>query len=104
MKMQTTNSRILILLSAALIMAAVGCTKKNVAKNTPPAPQAAAQAAPAAPQQAPTQPQQQAASNNVTPRTPDAKTQARIDQLLARIEDAYFDYNQHALRPAAIQA
>jgi peptidoglycan-associated lipoprotein len=109
MKKQTTNSRILILLSAALIMAAVGCTKKNVAKNTPPAPQAAAQTAQAAPQQAPTQrpaarPQQQAASNNTTPRYPDAKTQARIDQLLARIEDAYFDYNQHALRPDAITA
>ena len=109
MKMQTTNSRILILLSAALIMAAVGCTKKNVAKNAPPAPQAAAQTAQAAPQQAPTQrpaaqPRQVAASNNMTPRTPDAKTQARIDQLLARIEDAYFDYNQHALHPDAITA
>jgi peptidoglycan-associated lipoprotein len=109
MKMQTTNSRILILLSAALIMAAAGCTKKTVAKNTPPAPQAADQTAPAASQQAPTQrpaapPQQQAASNNTTSPTPDAATRARIDQLLARIEDAYFDYNQHALRPDAIQA
>jgi peptidoglycan-associated lipoprotein len=109
MKMQTTNSRILILLSAALIMAAAGCTKKTVAKNTPPAPQAADQTAPAASQQAPTQrpaapPQQQAASNNTTSPTPDAATRARIDQLLARIEDAYFDYNQHTLRPDAIKA
>jgi peptidoglycan-associated lipoprotein len=109
MKMQATDSRILILLSTALILAAAGCTKKPVAKNTPPAPQPAAQTAQAAPQQAPTQrpaapPPQQAASNNTTPRYPDAKTQARIDQLLARIEDAYFDYNQHALRPDAIQA
>jgi peptidoglycan-associated lipoprotein len=109
MKMQITNSRILILFSAALILAAAGCTKKPVAKNTPPAPQPAAQNAQAAPQQAPAQrpasrPQQSAASNNVTPRYPDAKTQARIDELLARIEDAYFDYNQHALRPDAIRA
>jgi len=35
---------------------------------------------------------------------PDAATRARIDQLLARIEDAYFDYNQHSLRPDAIKA
>jgi peptidoglycan-associated lipoprotein len=108
MKKQSTNSRILILLSAAVIVTAAGCAKKPVAKNTPPAPQPAAQAAPAAPQQAPTQRPvarpQQAASNNTTPRYPDAKTQARIDQLLARIEDAYFDYNQHALRPDAIAA
>jgi peptidoglycan-associated lipoprotein len=109
MKKQSTNSRVPILLSAALIMAAAGCTKKPVAKNTPPAPEPAAQTAQAAPQQAPTQrpaaqPQPVAASNNMTPRTPDARTQARIDQLLARIEDAYFDYNQHALRPDAIQA
>jgi len=107
--MQVTNSRILILLSAALILAAAGCTKKPVAKNTPPAPQPVAQNAQAAPQQAPTQRpaaqrQQQTAANNVTPRYPDAKTQARIEELLARIEDAYFDYNQHALRPDAIQA
>jgi peptidoglycan-associated lipoprotein len=35
---------------------------------------------------------------------PDAATRARIDQLLARIEDAYFDYDKHTLRPDAIQA
>jgi peptidoglycan-associated lipoprotein len=98
----------MILFSAALILAAAGCAKKPVAKNTPPAPQTVAPAAQAAPRQSPTQrpaaqPPRQAASST-TPRYPDAKTQARIDQLLARIEDAYFDYNQHALRPDAIQA
>jgi peptidoglycan-associated lipoprotein len=35
---------------------------------------------------------------------PDAATRARIDQLLARIEDAYFDYDKHTLRPDAIKA
>ena len=38
------------------------------------------------------------------PDYPDAVTRAHIDQLLARIEDAYFDYDKHALRPDAIQA
>ena len=35
---------------------------------------------------------------------PDASTRARIDQLLARIEDAYFDYDKHTLRADAIEA
>jgi len=35
---------------------------------------------------------------------PDAATRARIDQLLAKIEDAYFDYDKHTLRPDAIKA
>ncbi len=34
---------------------------------------------------------------------PDAATRARIDQLLARIEDAYFDYDKHTLRADAIK-
>jgi peptidoglycan-associated lipoprotein len=37
-------------------------------------------------------------------RYPTAKEQARIDELLARIEDAYFDYDKHTLRPDAIEA
>jgi peptidoglycan-associated lipoprotein len=38
------------------------------------------------------------------PRYPNAATRARIDELLARIEDAYFDYNQATLRPDALKA
>jgi peptidoglycan-associated lipoprotein len=38
------------------------------------------------------------------PRYPNAATRARIDELLARIEDAYFDYDKHTLRPDAINA
>lgn len=109
MKQLTLNSRILILFSGALILTAAGCAKKPVAKNTPPTPQPAPQRAQTTPQQAPTQrpsarPQQQTVANNNTPRTPNAATRARIDQLLARIEDAYFDYDQHTLRPDAIKA
>jgi peptidoglycan-associated lipoprotein len=35
---------------------------------------------------------------------PDAATRARIDELLARIQDAYFDYDRHILRPDAEEA
>jgi len=35
---------------------------------------------------------------------PDEKTRARIETLLGRIEDAYFDYDKHELRPDAIKA
>jgi peptidoglycan-associated lipoprotein len=104
-------SRGLLLASAtALVLFAAGCTKKTVAKSTPSAP-APATAAEQPQRQAPTppratpqpQPQQQAATTQPS-RLPDAPTRARIDQLLARIEDAYFDYNQHNLRPDAIKA
>lgn len=39
-----------------------------------------------------------------TPRYPNAATRARIDELLAKIEDAYFDYNKASLRPDALKA
>jgi peptidoglycan-associated lipoprotein len=39
-----------------------------------------------------------------SPRIPNAATRARIDELLAKIEDAYFDYDKHTLRPDAITA
>jgi len=38
------------------------------------------------------------------PAYPNAETRARIDQLLARIEDAYFDYDKHTLRADAVKA
>jgi len=93
---------------AAVSIIGAGCKKKvAVAAPPPPAPQptvAASRPQPvaqqprtvartAAPQQA-SQPQ----------RLPNAVTRARIDTLLARIEDAYFDYNKYSLRPDAIQA
>jgi peptidoglycan-associated lipoprotein len=37
-------------------------------------------------------------------RYPNATTRARIDELLAKIEDAYFDYDKASLRPDAMKA
>jgi peptidoglycan-associated lipoprotein len=38
---------------------------------------------------------------NQTSRMPDADTRARIQDLLNRIQDAYFDYNKHSIRSDA---
>jgi peptidoglycan-associated lipoprotein len=103
-------SRGLLLISAAaLVMFAAGCTKKTVAKSAPPAPTSTTaterpQPQVSTPSRSTAQPPQQQAATTPASRLPDAKTRARIDQLLARIEDAYFDYNQHNLRPDAIKA
>ncbi len=91
---------------AAFAVIGAGCAKKKVAVATPPTPAPKAetpaprQAPPARPQPRPTQ---QAAAP-ARPRVPDAATKARIDELLAKIEDAYFDYDKHTLRPDAISA
>jgi peptidoglycan-associated lipoprotein len=104
------NPRGLLLVSAAaFVLFAAGCTKKTVAKSTPPAPvptTAAEQPQPQVPTPPRPTPQQQPQQTATTPtsRVPDAATRARINELLGRIEDAYFDYNQHSLRPDAIKA
>ena len=95
----------LVAVSAFAVIGA-GCAKKKVAVATPPTPAPPVQTpAPAQPTPAPAQPRptQQAAAP-VAPRVPNAATKARIDELLARIEDAYFDYDKHTLRPDAVTA
>jgi peptidoglycan-associated lipoprotein len=101
-------SRELLWVAAAVIpLVAAGCSKK-VAKATPPppAPAAATPTARSTPAPAPTRQFARQTTPPATPvsRVPDAKTRARIDELLARIQDAYFDYDKHALRPDALTA
>jgi peptidoglycan-associated lipoprotein len=92
---------------AAAAVSLGACAKKKVAAATPAPPAPAAQQTPARPA---AQPTHAAATPAPAARPaqrssmPDAATRARIDQLLARIEDAYFDYNKHTLRPDAITA
>ena len=88
----------------ALSVLWTGCAKKVASKTpTPPAPistSAPSTTARSTPQQAaPQQPAERAASTQS--RMPDAATRARIQDLLNRIQDAYFDYNKHTLRPDA---
>jgi peptidoglycan-associated lipoprotein len=103
------SSRLAILAVAVTAMIGVGCAKKKVVVQAPPAP-----APPSAPVQetratssqtrATTPTTASAPSASQVSRMPNAQTRARIDTLLGRIEDAYFDYDQHTLRPDAIKA
>jgi peptidoglycan-associated lipoprotein len=90
---------------AAFTMIGVGCANKKVALTTPPTAKPAEQTpmpeANPAPQQSTPTPQ---GASKPTPLMPSAATKVRIDELLAKIDDAYFDYNRHTLRPDAIQA
>src|SRR5436190_1575076 len=93
---------------AAVALFTAGCAKKKVAAAPPPPPQPAAAATPAAPSRPAPPPAAVASSRPAAPAQaspyPDAKTRARIDQLLAKIEDAYFDYDKASLRPDAMKA
>jgi len=100
------NREVMLVAVAAISMLGAACTKKvAIRPSPPPAPAATAPSTPARAatpvrsNPAPTQTATAPAS-----RYPNAATRARIDELLARIEDAYFDYNQHTLRPDAINA
>lgn len=90
----------------ALGVFAGACAKKKIAEKPPappppvataPAPTRAATPAPAR-RQAPVQ----QAARATPPKYPDAATRARIDELIGRIQDAYFDYDAHTLRNDAI--
>jgi peptidoglycan-associated lipoprotein len=91
---------------AAISLFSAACAKK-VAVAPPPAP-AVTPAAAAAPRPAPPPARVATAERPAplapAPRYPDAATRARIDELLAKIEDAYFDYDRAALRPDALKA
>jgi len=105
----TTSRKLMVPLALATIsLFGAACAKKKVAAAPPPAPQPVAEAT--RPTPVPQQPARAESSPTSAPavgpssRTPDAATRRRIDELLAKIEDAYFDYNQHTLRPDAVQA
>jgi len=93
---------------ATLAFVGDGCKKKVAAP--PPAPPPAAQPAQPAPPPPPPAPAPPAASQPTPPpqplarKVPDAATRTRIETLLSKIEDAYFDYDKHTLRPDAIKA
>ena len=92
---------------AAVAMLAAGCSKKvAVGPPPPPAPAAATPAVTSRPAAAPARaavtPRPTAPTPAPPSRYPNAATRARINELLAKIEDAYFDYDRSALRPDAL--
>jgi peptidoglycan-associated lipoprotein len=102
----TNQKSILIAIAVASLMTAA-CAKKTVAVAQPapaPAPAAENRPAPAPPAAKPAEPARQtAAAPAPASRYPDAATKARIEELIARISDAYFDYNEASLRPDAVK-
>jgi peptidoglycan-associated lipoprotein len=93
---------------AAISLLGAACAKKKVAAAPPPPPppSAASPAATSRPSPPPrsTATTQSSAATAPEQRYPNAKTRARIDELLAKIEDAYFDYDKASLRPDAVKA
>lgn len=96
--------------AAALLLATygiVGCHKKVAAVKPPErtAPVDTASARPAA-RPAPRQAERAPESTAPAPRRtqPTAAERDQIDQLLSRIQDAYFDYDKHNIRPDAEKA
>lgn len=91
----------------ALCIPFVAC-KKNVAAKPPQTPAPVATTTPqtrsntSASRSSSSSPYQ-SASNNPS-HMPDAATRARIQDLLNRIQDAYFDYDKHTIRPDAQSA
>jgi peptidoglycan-associated lipoprotein len=100
-----SDSRNLLLIStAALALFTAACAKKQVAAAPPapaPAPVAAATPRPSTPPPARAAAPQNTAATTPKSQYPDAATEARIKALLAKIEDAYFNYNDATLRPDA---
>jgi peptidoglycan-associated lipoprotein len=104
--MNHAQKRTLIAVAVVALLSAA-CTKKvAVAPPPPPAPGPTPTAASKPPSTPPAHTATARPPAATTPATkyPNAVTRARIDQLLAKIEDAYFDYDKYALRPDALKA
>jgi len=93
---------------AAVCLIGASCTKRRAAIQPPPPPAPAAMASVSKLEPAPAPAPVRAAIAPLVatpaPHYPNAATRARIDQLLAKIEDAYFDYDTASIRPDALKA
>jgi peptidoglycan-associated lipoprotein len=103
----THSQKLMITVAASVCLLGAACSKK-VAIKTPPPPAApvAVSVAKPAPRLAPAPAQAAVVPLPATPAPhyPNAATRARIDELLAKIEDAYFDYDTATIRADALKA
>lgn len=97
------RSRFLATMAVTVLCGTFCACAKKVATAPPPAPYKGTADTPvparAATQQSPAR--NEVAATNERSRMPDAATRASIQELLNRIQDAYFDYDKHTLRPDA---
>ena len=98
------RNRWLTVIAVTAVCSLVSGCQKKVAAKAPPAPAVQSASATPAPQRSastPSRPTPSAYTPSTASNMPDAATRARIQDLLNRIQDAYFDYNKHTLRPDA---
>ncbi len=99
--------KVLIIPVALAWMLSAGCAKKHIAAKAPPQTQPTVTATNNAPSNpssvSPTAPARPTAPTTQATNYPDKATRDRIDTLIGRISDAYFDYDKHSLRPDAMQ-
>ena len=97
------KSRLLAAMAVTVLCGTFSACAKKVATAPPPAPYKGTADTPAparaATRQSPAR--NEVAAANERSRMPDAATRASIQELLNRIQDAYFDYDKHTLRPDA---
>jgi peptidoglycan-associated lipoprotein len=99
-----TSIEFALIAVAGLGLITGACAKKTVATQPPPvapAPVASAATPPSTPTASQPAPVQSETTSTPRSQYPDAATQKRISDLLAKIEDAYFNYNEATLRPDA---
>ena len=99
--------KLLVVPMALAWLLSAGCAKKQIAAR-PPQPQPTITAAAPSTAPAPVTALNTRPATTTTPAParsdyPDKATRDRIDTLLARISDAYFDYDKHELRPDAMK-
>jgi peptidoglycan-associated lipoprotein len=87
------------LITAVVMLAA--CHKQVAVAHPPVAPAEAIPAKTSTPAQTSQPSAAVRVAENTSPRMPDAATKVRIQDLLNRIQDVYFDYDKHTLRPDA---
>jgi|SRR5579872_3648652 len=90
--------------AAAAACLTVSACKKNVVSKLPEPPKQEQPTNTPPPERTTTPPRTtptEVAQTPSRPSTPDAATRARIQELLDRIQDAYFDYDKHDIRPDA---